>query len=256
MTSTAPFTRLSSSLMPNETAICWPTIELLLSLRRCPARRSGLPPLIRRTSYVRRPANRATWAADPGFGRSRFFGHANGHHHRPSHYRAGADRRRAAATLRRRSGPRRRGWRRRVGLHDWPGPGQRAHARDRDPGRAVLSDEPHARRHGPPRARPKLDLRPRRAGRPRGSGRPSRASERADKRPGTERPGAVATHAAGRLRWCARRAGRAGAERTAGAAVALEAVEQGPVYRPFPFVDENAPLAVCLSAGHRGSWMD
>src|SRR4051794_771107 len=31
MTSTAPFTRLSSSLMPNETAICWPTIELLLS---------------------------------------------------------------------------------------------------------------------------------------------------------------------------------------------------------------------------------
>ena len=30
MTSTAPFTRLSSSLMPNETAICWPTIELLL----------------------------------------------------------------------------------------------------------------------------------------------------------------------------------------------------------------------------------
>src|SRR3954469_23488036 len=31
MTSTAPFTRLSSSLMPNETAICGPTIELLLS---------------------------------------------------------------------------------------------------------------------------------------------------------------------------------------------------------------------------------
>src|SRR4051794_18605944 len=30
MTSTAPFTRLSSSLMPNETAICWPTIKLLL----------------------------------------------------------------------------------------------------------------------------------------------------------------------------------------------------------------------------------
>src|SRR4051794_6816272 len=33
MTSTAPFTRLSSSLMPNETAICWPTIELLLSAK-------------------------------------------------------------------------------------------------------------------------------------------------------------------------------------------------------------------------------
>src|SRR3954463_4659636 len=33
MTSTAPFTRLSSSLMPNETAICWPTIELLLRIR-------------------------------------------------------------------------------------------------------------------------------------------------------------------------------------------------------------------------------
>src|SRR3954452_3647462 len=33
MTSTAPFTRLSSSLMTNETAICWPTIGLLLSAK-------------------------------------------------------------------------------------------------------------------------------------------------------------------------------------------------------------------------------
>src|SRR3954454_22320165 len=35
MTSTAPFKRLSSSLMPNETAICWPTIKLLLSPEAC-----------------------------------------------------------------------------------------------------------------------------------------------------------------------------------------------------------------------------
>src|SRR4051812_15972484 len=62
MTSTAPFTRLSSSLMPNETAICGPTIELLLRARQ--RRRRPLvprfPPL---AAFERRPTRRVRTVA-------------------------------------------------------------------------------------------------------------------------------------------------------------------------------------------------
>src|SRR4051812_25467820 len=75
MTSTAPFTRLSSSLMPNETAICWPTIKLLLRRAVVTTAGSMAGPVMSGASARWEPAQRrpdpAVEIIDPSFGKYR-----------------------------------------------------------------------------------------------------------------------------------------------------------------------------------------
>src|SRR4051794_19118816 len=88
MTSTAPFTRLSSSLMPNETAICGPTIELLLS-----GRVLGVHDARQRRKLVKRRGRRQSpferrRTLAPGIGAGRHLAHERRDHAADEHEQA------------------------------------------------------------------------------------------------------------------------------------------------------------------------